>query len=175
MRLLRQVPGSVLWLLQDNPDAMANLRAEAQDRGVEAQRLVFAGRVPLPEHLTRHRHAGLFLDTLPYNAHTTASDALWAGLPVLTCLGKSFAGRVAASLLHAAGMPELVAADLQEYESRAYQLATDTALLEDTRARLWARRGTCALFDSDAFRQHLEAVYQTMYQEHGQRFSSRPR
>ena len=175
MRLLRQVPGSVLWLLQDNPDAMANLRAETQARGVEAQRLVFAGRVPLPEHLARHRHAGLFLDTLPYNAHTTASDALWAGLPVLTCLGKSFAGRVAASLLHAAGMPELVAADLQEYESRAYQLATDTALLEDTRARLWARRGTCALFDSDAFRQHLEAVYQTMYQEHGQRFSSRPR
>ena len=169
MRLLQKVPGSVLWLLQDNPDAMANLRAEARARGVDVQRLVFAERIPLPEHLARHQHAGLFLDTLPYNAHTTASDALWAGLPVLTCQGASFAGRVAASLLHAAGMPELVTANLQEYESRAYQLATDTALLEGTKARLWAQRGTCALFDSDAFRQHLEAAYQAMYQAHGQR------
>ena len=110
----------------------------------------------------------MFLDTLPVNAHTTASDALWAGLPVLTCLGGVFAGRVAASLLHAVGMPDLVAADLQEYESKAYQLATDPNLLNATKARLWAQRDTCALFDSDAFRLHLETAYQAMYQEHWQ-------
>ncbi len=168
MRLLHRVPGSVLWLLQDNAQAAANLRAEAQARGIDAQRLVFADRAPLADHLARHQHAGLFLDTLPYNAHTTASDALWAGLPVLTCLGKSFAGRVAASLLHAAGMPELVTQNLEEYEALAYQLATDVALLHATRAKLQAQRDTCALFDSDATRQHLEDAYRTMYQQRWQ-------
>ncbi len=168
MRLLQRVPGSVLWLLEDNSYAKANLQREAQARGVDPQRLVFAARAPLPDHLARHRHAGLFLDTLPVNAHTTASDALWAGLPVLTCLGGVFAGRVAASLLHAVGMPDLVAADLQEYESKAYQLATDPNLLNATKARLWAQRDTCALFDSDAFRLHLEAAYQAMHQDHWQ-------
>ena len=108
MRLLHQVEGSVLWLLWDNESAERNLRKEAQRRGIDPSRLVFAGRLPPDEHLARHRLADLFLDTLPYNAHTTASDALWAGLPVLTCKGEAFAGRVAASLLHAVGVPELI-------------------------------------------------------------------
>ena len=117
MRLLHQVEGSVLWLLGDNEGAERNLRKEAQQRGIDPSRLVFAGRLPFDEHLARHRLADLFLDTLPYNARTTASDALWAGLPVLTCEGEAFAGRVAASLLHAVGLPELVTRNLEEYQS----------------------------------------------------------
>src|SRR4029453_18065999 len=108
MRLLQGVEGSVLWLLADNAAATRNLKREAAARGIDPERLVFAPRRDLPEHLARHRLADVFLDTLPYNAHTTASDALWAGLPVVTCKGNTFAGRVAASLLHAAGLPELV-------------------------------------------------------------------
>src|SRR5476651_2118226 len=108
MRILSRVGGSVLWLLEDTPSAAANLRREAAARGVDADRIIFAARLPLAEHLARHRCADLFLDTLPYNAHTTASDALWAGLPVVTCAGQAFAGRVAASLLTALQMPELI-------------------------------------------------------------------
>src|SRR5471030_3111665 len=125
MRILKKVEGSVLWLLEDSAAAAANLRREAASRGVGPDRLVFAGRMPLPEHLARHRCADLFLDTLPYNAHTTASDALWAGLPVLTSLGGTFAGRVAASLLHAIALPELITASLPDYEQLAVLLATD--------------------------------------------------
>jgi protein O-GlcNAc transferase len=123
MRLLRKVDGSVLWLLRANAAAEENLRREAAARGVDPMRLVFAEQIVLSEHLARHRLADLFLDTLPYNAHTTASDALWAGLPVLACLGNSFAGRVAASLNHAVGLPELVTQSLDEYEALALQLA----------------------------------------------------
>ena len=108
MRLLKSIDGSVLWLLSDNRYAEANLRREAAAQGIDPSRLVFAQRLPLEEHLARHRLADLFLDTLPFNAHTTASDALWAGLPVLTCQGQTFAGRVAASLLNAVGLPGLV-------------------------------------------------------------------
>ena len=114
MRILERVPGSVLWLLEDNPTAAANLRREAEQRGVAPERLVFGSRLPLSEHLARHRLADLFLDTLPYNAHTTASDALWTGLPVLTQLGDTFAGRVAASLLTAIGLPELITSTRQD-------------------------------------------------------------
>jgi len=117
MRLLGQIPGSVLWLLADTPIAVENLRREAEARGVAGDRLVFAGRMPLADHLARHRAADLFIDTLPYNAHTTASDALWAGLPVLTCQGESFAGRVASSLLNAVDLPELVTTNLDDYEA----------------------------------------------------------
>ncbi|MCM8594070.1 glycosyltransferase family 41 protein, partial [Accumulibacter sp.] len=125
MRLLKQVEGSVLWLSKANQEVVGNLRREAQGRGVDADRLVFASRVTgLDEHLARQRLADLFLDTLPYNAHTTAGDALWAGLPVLTCLGNAFAGRVAASLLHAVGLPELVTDSLADYEALAQRLAT---------------------------------------------------
>ena len=116
MRLLASVPGSVLWLLADNEAAMRNLRREAARRGVAPERLVFAPRAKLGAHLARHRRADLFFDTLPCNAHTTASDALWAGLPVLTCAGSTFAGRVAGSLLHAAGLGALVTHTLEDYE-----------------------------------------------------------
>ena len=164
MRLLRQVPGSVLWLLEDNPAAARNLRQQAEARGVDAPRLVFAPRLPLPEHLARHRVADLFLDTLRYNAHTTASDALWAGLPVLTCAGNTFAARVAASLLHAAGLPELVTHSPAAYEALALQLAREPAQLAALRARLAQQRDTCALFDTARFTRHMESAYTTMVQ-----------
>ena len=162
MRLLRSVQGSVLWLLRDNALAERNLRTEAAARGVDPVRLVFADRVPLEQHLARHRLADLFLDTLPYNAHTTASDALWAGLPVLTCQGHAFAGRVAASLLDAVGLPDLVTEDPQAYEALALRLATDATLLSGMRDQLAQNRLTHPLFDTDRSRRHIEAAYVTM-------------
>ena len=164
MRLLSRVEGSVLWLLHDNAAASANLRREAGRRGVAPERLVFAPREDLALHLARHRLADLFVDTLPYNAHTTASDALWAGLPVVTCLGSTFAGRVAASLLHAAGLPELVTRTREDYEALALQLATTPALLSAARARLADQRLSCPLFDTDRFRRHIESAYTTMWE-----------
>src|SRR5262249_42022041 len=122
MRLLQTMDGSVLWLLRDNSGAEKNLCREAAARGIDPARLVFANRLPLEDHLARHCLADLFLDTLPISAHTTASDALWAGLPVLTCRGESFAGRVAASLLNGVGLPELVTSDLEEYQGLALKL-----------------------------------------------------
>jgi predicted O-linked N-acetylglucosamine transferase (SPINDLY family) len=162
MRLLRDIPQSVLWLLRDNAGAEHNLRRQAAAYGVDASRLVFAPRTKLDVHLARQRHADLFLDTLPYNAHTTASDALWAGVPVLTCLGRSFAGRVAASLLHSVGLPELVASTLDDYETIARRLAGEPALLAGLRERLSRNRLTQPLFDSARFCQHIEAAYATM-------------
>ena len=162
MRILRSVEGSVLWLIEDNATAARNLRREAASRGVDPVRIVFASRVSLPEHLARHRLADLFIDTLPYNAHTTASDALWAGLPVLTCVGHSFAGRVAASLLHAIGLPELVTTCESDYEAEAIGLARDPARLGAIRARLAARRANAPLFDAHGHARHLEAAYCTM-------------
>ena len=164
MRLLNGVPGSVLWLLRDNAAAESNLRREAQARGVDPTRLVFAGRMKVEDHLARHRLADLFLDTLPYNAHTTASDALWAGLPVLTCEGKAFAGRVAASLLHAVGLPELVTRNLAGYEALAWRLATDAAALRGIRDKLARNRETCPLFDTDRFRRNIQAAYREMWE-----------
>jgi protein O-GlcNAc transferase len=164
MRLLGAVTGSVLWLLQDNGDAQENLCKEAAARGIDPARLVFAGRLTLEEHLARHRLADLFVDTLPIGAHTTASDALWAGLPLLTCQGNSFVGRVAASQLHAAGLPELATRDLGEYEALALRLATDASLLRGLRHRLAQNRATCRLFDTDRFRRHIESAYTTMWE-----------
>jgi protein O-GlcNAc transferase len=164
MRVLQAVEGSVLWLLGDNACAEKNLRKEAASRGVNPARLVFAGRLPIADHLARHRLADLFLDTLPYNAHTTASDALWAGLPVLTCCGESFVGRVAASLLNAVGLPELVTYNFAEYESLALQLARDSAALASIKIKLGQNRMTCPLFDTDRFRQNIEAAYATMWE-----------
>jgi protein O-GlcNAc transferase len=164
MRLLRAVEGSVLWLFQSNERARANLRREAAARGIDPARLVFAPLRDQPDHLARLRHADLFLDTLPCNAHTTASDALWAGVPVVTCMGETFAGRVAASLLHAVGLPELAAASLGDYEALARKLATNPALLAATRARLERNRLTQPLFDTDRFRRHIEAAYMTMWE-----------
>ena len=134
--------------------------------------------MPLEDHLARHRLADLFLDTLPYNAHTTASDALWAGLPVVTCLGNAFAGRVAASLLNAIGLPELVTHSIEDYEALALRLAKDPALLEGDRDRLATNRLTHPLFDTDRFRRHIEAAYLQMWEiwqrgEQPQAFRSR--
>ena len=159
MRLLHAVEGSMLWLLSDNTSAERNLRMEAQARGIDAARLVFANRLPLEDHLARYRLADLFLDTLPCNAHTTASDALWTGLPVVTWLGESFAGRVAASLLNAIGLPELVTHSIEDYEALALRLAKDPALLEGYRNQLAKNRLTHPLFDADRFRRHIEAAY----------------
>ena len=164
IRLLHAVEGSVLWLFRDNESAERNLRKEAQARGIDPARLVFAGRLPLEDHLARHSLADLFLDTLPYNAHTTASDALWVGLLVLTCMGNAFAGRVAASLLNAIGLPELVTHSIEDYEALALRLAKDPSLLEGYRNRLAANRLTHPLFDTDRFRRHIEAAYLQMWE-----------
>lgn len=164
MRLLNEVRGSVLWLFEDNLAASRNLRREAKRRGVEPDRLVFAARMKPDEHLARHRLADLFLDTLPYNAHTTASDALWAGLPVLTCMGSTFPGRVAGSLLIAVGLPELVTHSLANYEALALELATTPAMLSGIQARLVRNRTNDPLFDTDRFRRHIESAYITMWE-----------
>lgn len=164
MRLLRDVPASVLWLLEDNAAAKRNLQEAARARGVDPARLVFAGRLPPAEHLARHSAADLFLDTLPYNAHTTASDALWAGLPVLTCAGATFAGRVAGSLLSAVGLGELVTGSPQEYEALALALARDPGRLAGLRETLARNRAAAPLFDTDRFRRGLEAAYTAMWE-----------
>src|SRR5207237_2836488 len=142
MRLIQRVPGSALWLLEANELVGPNLRREAERRGVDPDRLVFAPVMPLAEHLGRHRNADLFLDTWPCNAHTTASDALWAGLPVLTCTGDTFAGRVAGSLLAAIGLPELVTTVPEDYERIALALARDARLLGEVRPKLRQPRNT---------------------------------
>jgi predicted O-linked N-acetylglucosamine transferase (SPINDLY family) len=166
MRILKSIDGSVLWLLDDNPTATSNLQKEAQARGVDPSRLVFAKRMSLDEHLARLKLADLFIDTLPYNAHTTTSDALWAGLPVLTCMGESFASRVAASLLKAIDLPELITHSQQEYEAKAIELATNPALLKAIKDKLAANKLTKPLFDTKLFTKHLEAAYSSMFQRH---------
>jgi predicted O-linked N-acetylglucosamine transferase (SPINDLY family) len=162
MRLLAEVEGAVLWLLEDNARAAANLRREAARRGIAPERLIFARRLPLAEHLARHRLADLFLDTLPYNAHTTASDALWAGLPVLTQMGESFASRVGASLLRAIDLPELITTTAAEFEALALGLARDPQRLRALREKLERHRLTTPLFDTPRFTRHLEAAYAAM-------------
>ena len=160
MRLLREVPGSVLWLRELGSEAQGNLLREAAARGVEAQRLVFAPRVAgMAEHLGRHQLADLYLDTSPYNAHSTACDALWAGVPVLTCTGRTFAARVATSVLTAVGLPELITKDLQEYENRALQLARAPQRLQVLRDRLAREGKRSALFDTRAYCRNLEQAY----------------
>jgi protein O-GlcNAc transferase len=162
MRLLQQVQGSVLWLLESNALVRRNLSAAAVAAGVDPGRLVFAPILPHGQHLARHRHADLFLDTLPCNAHTTASDALWAGLPVLTCAGETFAGRVAGSIVHAAGLSELVTNSPRDYEALALALARDPARLDDMRSRLGVGRENLPLFDMGKRTRDLEALYARM-------------
>jgi protein O-GlcNAc transferase len=164
MRLLRALPNSVLWLLGTNPAAEENLRVETERRGVAPGRLIFAPRMRSTDHLARNRCADLFLDTLPYNAHTTASDALWVGLPILTCLGETFAGRVAASLLKAAGLSELITTSLEEYEALALRLAREPTLLAAIKGKLANNRDTCPLFDTARFARHIEAAYTIMWE-----------
>ncbi len=169
MRLLKSTEDSVLWLFAGNSSSQGevcrdNLRREAEKRGVASHRLIFAGKTNLADHLARHRLADLFLDTLPYNAHTTASDALWAGLPVVTCLGATFAGRVAASLLKAAGLSELVAASLEDYEALALKLARERSYLAAVKDKLVRGRDTCPLFDTERFTRNIEDAYLGMWQ-----------
>jgi len=166
MRLLREVEGSVLWLLEDNLIAAANLMREAEARGVPPGRLVFAPRRMPEEHLARLRLADLFLDTLPYNAHTTASDALWMGLPLLTCPGQTFPARVAASLLNAIGVPELVTDSLTDYEALALRLARDPEKLAAIKATLARNRDTHPLFNTLRFTRDLESAYTTMWERY---------
>src|SRR5258708_6915792 len=164
MRVLKTCPGSVLWLLGDTPYAMHNLRREATVRGVASDRLVFAPRVPVDDHLARHSLADLFLDTLPVNAHATASDALWTGLPVLTVMGDTFAGRVAASLLQACDLPELVTSSLAEYEKVALALARDPERLAALKDKLSRNRQSAPLFDTAHYTRYLERAYTTMWE-----------
>src|SRR5262249_43644093 len=156
IRLLKRVQNSVLWLLEDNAAAVANLKREAQMRGLAPERLIFAPRMNPAEHLARQRLADLFLDTLPYGAHTTASDALWMGVPVITKIGTTFAGRVAASLLNAVGLPELVTATYDDYESLAVKLAQDADALGQVKLKLRNVRDHAPLFDTARVTRNLE-------------------
>ncbi len=166
MKILLQVEGSVLWLLDGNAAAVINLRREAEKRGVDPSRLVFAPRADLAMHLARHQLADLFIDSLPYCAHTTASDALWAGLPVLTCIGNSFAGRVAASLLHSIKIPELVAETLDGFERQAVELAHNPEKLNVFKKQLELNRLTTPLFDTRLFTRNIERAYLKMIERH---------
>ena len=166
MRLLTKVEGSVLWLLRSNKWAEHNLRSEAEYRGISGDRLVFANPAPNAEHLARHRLADLFIDTFNVNAHTTASDALWAGLPVVTKLGKGFAARVAGSLLTAIDLAELITETEQEYEKLILELATNPKRLAAIKKKLTDNRLTKPLFNTDLFTKHLEDGYQQAYQRY---------
>jgi len=166
MRILKSVEGSVLWLLEDNALAADNLKKEAVKRGVDGKRLVFADRMLPSDHLARHRQADLFLDTLPYNAHTTASDALWTGLPVLTLMGESFASRVAASLLNAIGLPELIATTQEEYEATAIELAKNLQKLLAIKQKLANNRLRTPLFDTPLFTKNIETAYIKMHERY---------
>jgi len=163
MQILSQVDASVLWLLSDNQETKANIQREALARKIDPQRLIFAKLIPHAEHLARHAVADLFLDTVPCNAHTTASDALWAGLPLLTCMTEAFSGRVAASLLRAIGLPDLVTTTLQDYEHLAVDLALQPEKLASLKERLARNRLTAPLFDTELFTKHLEAAYVAMF------------
>ncbi|HMI97693.1 MAG TPA: tetratricopeptide repeat protein [Micropepsaceae bacterium] len=164
MRFLKDIAGSVLWLLENNPEATRNLRREAEARAVDGSRLIFAAPMKLAEHLARHRLADLFLDTLPYGAHTTTSDSLWAGVPVLTCMGATFAGRVAASLLHGIGMAELITDSLEDYAALALKLARDQTELTAIRTKLARNRDTYPLFDTARFTRNFEAALAMMHE-----------
>src|SRR5581483_2365508 len=166
MRILRRVPSSCLFLYANNSAAEANLRGAARLAGVEPERIVFGKLIAVEDYLARYRAMDLFLDTLPYNAGTTASDALWAGLPVLTCNGRSFAARYGASLLNAVGMPELIANTSEEYEELAVQLASDPARMETLRQKLANNRTGKQLFDTPRFTRSLESAYVRIYERY---------
>jgi predicted O-linked N-acetylglucosamine transferase (SPINDLY family) len=163
MRILRNVDGSVLWLAESHPDTHANLLGEARRAGIDDSRLVFARRVPLDQHLARQRLADLFLDTTPYNAGATTAAALWSGVPVLTVLGHTFAGRMAASMLHGVGLPELITGAQDDYEALALKIAAEPALCAALKQKLAHNRGSCPLFDTARSTQAIEAAYMTMW------------
>ena len=166
LRILAAVPGSVLWLLADSPIVEHNLKQAAREGGVDPVRLVFAPKLPYAQHLDRLAAADLFLDTLPFNAGTTASDALWAGVPVLTCSGQSFAGRMAGSLLQAVGLTELITSNLPDYEARAIQLASNPGTLADLKNQLITQRDALLLFNTSCFTHHLEKAFLMMMERH---------
>ena len=165
MQILKRVEGSVLWLSEGDNTAVANLRREAERRDVSPRRLIIAASMPsMADHLARLRTADLFLDTLPFNAHTTASDALWVGLPVLTCAGHALPGRVAASLLNALDLPELITTTREDYRELAERLALNPAELKQIRDKLARNRLTAPLFDTVRFTRNLEAAFTAIYQ-----------
>ncbi len=166
MDLLHSVPGSTLWLLQKSPYVRDNLLREAARHGIDESRVVFAAQAPIEKHLARHAVADLFLDSLPCTAHTTASDAVWAGLPLLTCMGETFAGRVAASVLHSAGMDELVTTTIEEYAATALRLARDPVELQDIRAKLREQRLSMPLYDTELYLRELEGAFTHMSRRH---------
>jgi predicted O-linked N-acetylglucosamine transferase (SPINDLY family) len=166
MDILREVPESALWLWGGEPSLERNLRREAEARGISPARLVLASGLPYPQHLARLQSADIALDTLPFNGGATTSDALRCGVPVITCPGDALAARMSGSLLHAIGMPELVTTSLDEYRSLAIRLGGDAALLARTKAKLAANRHTQPLFDTERFRRHLEAAYETMWRRY---------
>jgi predicted O-linked N-acetylglucosamine transferase (SPINDLY family) len=166
MSLLHQVPGSVLWLLEGTRAGMINIRHAATAAGIDASRVIFAPHIDLADHLARYRHADLFLDTTPCNAHTTASDALWMAVPVLTVTGSTFAGRVATSLLHAVGLPQLCTRSLDEYAAAALRLAREPQELAALQAHLEAGRSSFPLFDIETYTKDLEAAYEEMGSRH---------
>jgi predicted O-linked N-acetylglucosamine transferase (SPINDLY family) len=163
LNILKAVPNSVLWLIKDNNIAVSNLRMYAERNGVRSNRLIFANRLKLDEHLARHKFADLFLDTFPYNAHTTASDALWAGLPVLTCQGKSFASRVASSLLVATNLSEFITNTFYEYQTKAIHFAMNSKIIDDAKISLKKNKNMYPLFNSLSFTRDLEKAYFQMY------------
>jgi predicted O-linked N-acetylglucosamine transferase (SPINDLY family) len=172
MRLLEAVPRSVLWLAPTSDSAWGNLQREARERGIDPARVVFAPRVGVPEYLARYAHADLFLDTFPYNAGTTANDALFMGVPVLTCAGETMVSRVAGSQLQAVGLPELVTANLAQYEALARDLARTPERLARCRERLRANRASHPLFDMDRFARGLEDALERAWADQASRMSS---
>jgi predicted O-linked N-acetylglucosamine transferase (SPINDLY family) len=167
MRILKQVKGSILWLSEANSVIISNLKQEAIKNGVEGDRLIFAPRLAFKEdHLSRMQLADLFLDTLPYNAHTTCSDALQMGVPVLTCIGNSFTSRVAASLLNAVNLPELITKTQDQYESLAIQLSTNSQKFTSIKDKLVNNLSTAPLFNSPMFTQYMELAYIEMYEKY---------
>jgi predicted O-linked N-acetylglucosamine transferase (SPINDLY family) len=166
MRILARVPGSVLFMDAKVEATAVNLRRHAQAKGIDPARLVFGTPLSLPDWLARHRVADLFLDTLPYNAGTTASDALWAGLPVLTCIGSTFTGRMAASLLKSIGLPELIASTFAQYEDLAVDLAQSPQRLANIKKKLAHNRLTMPLFDQKRFTKNLETAYASIYERY---------
>ena len=166
MKILKQVKGSVLWLLEDNPTATNNLKLEANKRNIDSARIIFAKRTKMSDHLARHKVADLFIDTLPYNAHTTASDGLWVGLPFLTLVGDTFASRVGASMLKAIGLPELITYSENEYKNKAIEIATNPVLLKKIKKKLEKNKLSKPLFDAKLFTKNVESAYTKIYKNY---------
>ena len=166
MKILKQVKGSVLWLLEDNLTATNNLKLEANKRDIDVKRIIFARRMKMSDHFARLKVADLFIDTLPYNAHTSASDGLWVGLPFLTLAGDTFTSRVGASMLNAIGLPELITHSENEYKNKAIELATNSILLKEIKKKLEINKLSKPLFDAKLFTKNVESAYKKIYKKY---------